>query len=58
MKERRKTQRYINSISKYGYKDYAPTKTILKANPNFKISFPTDEPIKEKEMKTEGRKKK
>ena len=28
--ERRMTERYINSICKYGYKDYVPTKTVLK----------------------------
>ena len=28
--ERKVTEKYINSISKFGYKDYKPNKTILK----------------------------
>ncbi len=32
MSERKMTEKYINSISKFGYKDYKPTKTILKVS--------------------------
>ena len=37
--ERRMTERYINSICKYGYKDYVPTKTVLKQNADYTINL-------------------
>ena len=49
--ERRKTERYINSICKFQYKDFKPNKTILKEN-SYTLHLPPNSPSV-KESKTE-----